>query len=158
MRQLRIQSELCHKKQAIDEHRLTCQQDYSLFNEEKRAFLPGWNQTNPRNYSALILSAFHYQTSKQLDTYMYAGDHANYASGGYVFEFRGRLTDMQSNLSQLHQLGWIDDQTRAVIIQFSLFNPNVNMFTSVTLLVEMLSTGAIIPTVRFEPIDLQSRL
>jgi len=80
------------------------------------------------------------------------GNHATYGSGGYVYQFRGRVSNLESNLSQLHQLGWIDDKTRAVIIQCTLYNPNVQMFTSVTLLVEFLSTGGIIPTARFEPI------
>ena len=51
---------------------------------------------------------------------------------------------------------WIDDRTRAVMIQISLYNPNIQMFSSVTLLVEFLSTGSLIPTARFEPMDLQS--
>jgi Polycystin cation channel len=40
-----------------------------------------------------------------------------------------------------------------VIIQLSLYNPNVGLFTSVTFLIEFLSIGGIYPTVRFEPFD-----
>jgi polycystin 2 len=38
----------------------------------------------------------------------------------------------------------------------SLYNPNIHMFTAVTLLAEFLSTGSVIPSARFEPMDLQS--
>ena len=105
------------------------------------------------NYSSSISNAFRYRSSKELDTYVYIGDHATYGSGGYVYEFRGRLSSLQSNLSQLHQLGWIDEKTRAVIIQCTLYNPNAQLYTSVTLLVEFLSTGGLIPTARFEPLS-----
>ncbi|CAF4334284.1 unnamed protein product, partial [Adineta steineri] len=68
-------------------------------------------------------------------------------------EFRGRLVDLQSNLSTLHQLGWIDDKTRAVIIQLTLYNPNVQLFTSVTFLAEFLSSSGVYPTAHFEPFN-----
>ena len=80
-----------------------------------------------------------------------------YGSGGYVYEFRGRLIDLQSNLSQLHELEWIDSQTRAVIIQFNLYNPNVELFTSITLLTEFLSTSGLYPQSHFEPFSFQSK-
>ncbi|CAF0788844.1 unnamed protein product [Adineta steineri] len=152
MRQLRIKSDLCpaHVNEIIS----TCRYDYSFSNEDKNSYKPGWvvNETI-QTYSSSINQSFIYSTSKDLDTYIYVGDHGTYGSGGYVYEFRGRLVDLQSNLSQLHALGWIDNQTRAVIIQLSLYNPNVQLFTSVSLLVEFLSTGAIYSSASFEPMN-----
>lgn len=46
----------------------------------------------------------------------------------------------------LQQQNWIDVRTRAVFIEFSLYNANVNLFASVTLLVEYLSTGGAVPS------------
>ncbi|CAF4356149.1 unnamed protein product, partial [Adineta steineri] len=68
-------------------------------------------------------------------------------------EFRGRLSDIKSNLSLLHQLQWIDSKTRAVIIQLTLYNPNVALYTSVTFLLEFLSASGISPSARFEPLN-----
>ena len=42
---------------------------------------------------------------------------------------------------------------RAIIIQLSLYNPNVQLFTSVTFLSEFLSTGGIDSQSRFEPLN-----
>jgi polycystin 1L2 len=152
-------SESCGKQSSVQHLSQTCERDYSLFNEEQRSFLPGWlNQSTTTNYSPPIHSAFRYKSGKELDTYVYIGDHETYGSGGYVYEFRGRLSELQSNLSQLRQLGWIDEKTRAVIIQCTLYNPNAQLFTSVTLLVELLSTGGIIPTARFEPLSFQGKI
>jgi hypothetical protein len=150
MRQLRIKSDLCHIKNEITS---TCLYDYSLSNEEKDSYQPGWLNETIGTYSSSIRQSFVYKSSEELDTYIYAGNYGTYYGGGYVYEFRGRLTDLQSNLSQLHGLGWIDNKTRGVIIQLTLYNPNVQLFTSVTFLVEILSTGGIYPTARFEPMN-----
>lgn len=125
-----------------------------MFNEEKRSFNPGWTSeynasASPlTNYSTAIRKAFMYNSSGHLDTYTYVGEHATYGDGGYVFEFRGKMSDIISNLSALRELSWLDMQTRGVIIQMSLYNPNVNLFIFVTILAGILPTGGIYPTAR----------
>lgn len=131
---------------------LTCKTDQ----EENNSFQPGWiNQTN-KNYSSSILNAFKYRSGNDLNNYVYIGDFGSYSSGGYAYEFRGRLVEIRQNISQLRQLKWIDKNTRAILIQMSLYNPNVQMFIFVTFLSEILSTGEIIPIARFEPFKIQS--
>ena len=154
MRQLRIKSDLCHHRTM----RSICIHDYSFSNEDQDSYQPGWdNQTNG-DFSSTIIKAFEYQSGDELNTYVNLGNHGHYQGGGYVYEFRGRLSDIRSNLSMLHQLNWIDNRTRAVIIQLTLYNPNVQLFTSVTFLAEFLSVGGIIPQARFEPIDFSSKV
>jgi polycystin 1L2 len=152
MRQLRVKSHQCQAKQNLSS---VCEYDYSFSNEEKDSFEPGWNNVTTQMFSSSIEEAFEYKTGDELDSYIIVGDHETYSSGGYVYEFRGRLIDLQSNLSELHQLGWIDTQTRAVIIQFNLYNPNVELFTSITLLTEFLSTGGLDPQSQFQPFSFQ---
>jgi hypothetical protein len=143
MRQLRVKSIPC----SVQMIRSKCANDYNLLTEEKDSFKPGWiNQTTEKSNSS-IDRAFQYRSKEELGTYV----HGSYNGDGYVYEFRGRLNDIRTNLSQLHQFEWIDRRTRAVIIQLSLYNPNVRLFTSVTFLIEFLSTGGIYPTARFEP-------
>ena len=130
MRQTRMKSSLCY----IENRDQDC--------KDERSFEVGWmNETNEMLNSS-IAQAFQYRVKKEL------GD-----EGGYIYEFRGRLSDLRSNLSKLHQLGWIDNKTQSVIIQMSLYNPNSQLFTSVTLLTEFLSTGGILSHARFEPFD-----
>jgi hypothetical protein len=145
MRQLRIKEKFCGKQK--------CLGDYNLLNEEKRSFQPGWfHQTTEKSHS-IIHRSFEYQSSKELDTYVYIGEHQTYRGGGYVYEFRGHLSEVRNNLSELHRFGWIDNKTRAIILELTLYNPNVQLFTSVTFLSEFLSTGGISPQSRFEPIN-----
>ncbi len=155
MRQLRVKSTSC---QVHNEVISECEYDYSLSNEEKQSYQPGWGNETTVTYSSSISEAFEYQSSKDLDKYVLVGDYGSYGGDGYVYEFAGRLSSVQNNLSQLHQLGWIDIQTRAVIIQLTLYNPNVQLFTSLTFLAEFLSTGGVHPTSRFEPMDLYGNL
>ncbi len=109
-----------------------------FINEESSSFAPGWINKTTEEYSSSTLQAFKYKSSKELDAYVYVVDHESYSGNGYVYEFRGRLNDLQSNLSRLHQLQWIDNRTRAVIIQLNLYNLNVELFTFVTFLIEFL--------------------
>ena len=147
MRQLRIKSEPC----SYPKLRTDCLTDYNFFNEEKHSFTPGWTNISDGKSNSSIDQAFQYRSNDQLDTYIYVGEHGTYSGNGYIYQFRGRLNEIRTNLSELHQLEWIDNSTRAVIIQFSLYNPNVQLFTSATLLIEILSSGGIFPTARFEP-------
>lgn len=150
MRQVRVPTTPCPQPEFIAGR---CRLSYSLGNEERRSYAPRWANTTSTNYSSIIRRAFQYQSGNQLDTYVYVGNHGSYLGGGYVYEFRGRLPELRYNISQLRQLGWIDSQTRAVIIQLTLYNPNVQLFTSVLLLAEFLSSTNVDLTARFEPIS-----
>lgn len=155
MRQLRSKSHPCSPQTL----RSDCVSDYSFSTEDQDSYQPEWtNNQTTEDYSFTILKAFAYRSSKELDTYVNIGDHGSYSGGGYVYEFRGRLSEIQSNVSMLHQLRWIDNQTRAVIIQLTLYNPNVQLFTSITFLTEFLSVGGLVSQARFEPIDLTSKI
>lgn len=137
----------------------SCETAYSMFNEEDQSFTLGWTDVLNSTTATLlgndsIRRAFMYNDSDSMDTYSYVGEHATYGSGGYVYEFRGKMSEIMGNLSALRELSWIDMQTRGVIIQMSLYNPNVNLFIFVTLLAEFLPTGGIYPTARVEPLSL----
>lgn len=150
MRQLRSKSKSCSDQRLISQ----CIDDYSLFNEENQSFQPGWtNKSIDEQLSSSIMKSFRYQFSEDLDTDITIGQHGIYSGNGYVYEYRGSLDNLKQNLSKLHQLGWIDQKTRAIFIQMTLYNPNVQLFTSVTLLSEFLSTGGVFPSARFEPLQ-----
>ena len=127
--------------------------DFSLSNEERESSGLGWINVTLKKANTTLEQAFQYQSADKLGSYTIVGDHGNYPGSGYVYEFRGRLSDIRNNLSMLHQFQWIDNQTRAMIIQLNLYNPNVQLFTSVLLLTEILSTGGLQMKSQIEPID-----
>jgi hypothetical protein len=105
---------------------------------DKRSYKVGWvNETNEISNSSIDQS-FQYRINDD---------------GGYIYEFRGRLSDLQNNLSLLHQFEWIDNKTEFVIIEMSLYNPNSQLFISINLLTEFLSSGGILPQSLIQPFD-----
>ena len=71
---------------------------------------------------------------------------------------RGQLSYLQGNLSILRDINWIDRQTRAVFVEFSVYNPNINLIMVSTILIEFLSSGSILTTARFDPLNLFNEL
>lgn len=135
-----------------------CFADYNFLNEEKGNFAPQWNSNVQSNNQTIILNAFKYTRSDTIDGSPYFGVYNNYWGGGYVYSMNDSqyttATDFIQNLTLLQQLEWIDRQTRAVFVEFSLFNPNVNLFAYVTILFEFLPTGNILPSMRIAPMTL----
>ncbi|UJR06735.1 hypothetical protein I4U23_011024 [Adineta vaga] len=150
MRQLRVKTHLCSPMRNLN---FICQYDYNSQTEQTNSFDPGWIDQTQINSNSIFNQAFQYKSKDDLDTYPISGKFGRYGDGGYVYEFRGRLSDIQMNLTKLHEYQWIDDQTRAIIIQLSLYNPNAQLFTSIILLTEFLSTGGVVTQSTIESIQ-----
>uniref|UniRef100_A0A6I8NPW6 Polycystin-1-like protein 1 n=1 Tax=Ornithorhynchus anatinus TaxID=9258 RepID=A0A6I8NPW6_ORNAN len=88
--------------------------------------------------------------------------------GDYACEVRNNIPFVP-NISQFHLLSrteaysilvnlkrrrWLDMTVGAVGVQFVLYNPPTNLFTSVFLLVEFPSTGGLVPSLRIESVDI----
>lgn len=56
-------------------------------------------------------------------------------------------SDSASKLKLLRSAGWLDGRTVAVKVQFTLYSPAPNLFTSVMLLAERSPTGVLLPSV-----------
>uniref|UniRef100_A0A3Q4GJI1 Polycystic kidney disease protein 1-like 1-like n=1 Tax=Neolamprologus brichardi TaxID=32507 RepID=A0A3Q4GJI1_NEOBR len=56
-------------------------------------------------------------------------------------------SDSASKLKLLRSAGWLDRRTVALKVQFTLYSPTPNLFTSVTLLAERSPTGVLLPSV-----------
>ncbi|XP_038616015.1 polycystic kidney disease protein 1-like 1 [Tachyglossus aculeatus] len=63
-------------------------------------------------------------------------------------------TEAYSILTNLKRSSWLDTTAGAVAVQFVLYNPPTNLFTSVVLLVEFPSAGRLIPSLRVESVDI----
>ena len=101
-----------------------------------------------------IHKSFQYSSQSDLNNLPLQSKYNTYSGGGYVFELRGKLSYLKANLSLLQQHKWIDKQTRAVLFEFSIFNPNINLIQVCTILVEFLPTGSLLKYHEFNQIDL----
>lgn len=87
-------------------------------------------------------------------SYPYWGQYHIYYGGGYVAEMNHNESQSEQLLKQLQQHQWINHQTRAVFVEFTIYNAQVNLFSVVTLLAELPATGGIIPFVEIQTIRL----
>ena len=67
------------------------------------------------------------------------------AAGGHVCDLPGNFSHAQASetLSQLKALDWIDEGTRAVMLELSIYSTNENMFAYGVLMIEFWNTGAV---------------
>jgi hypothetical protein len=67
------------------------------------------------------------------------------AAGGHVCDLPGNFSHAQAAemMSQLKALDWIDEGTRSVMLEMSIYSTNENMFAYGVLMVEFWNTGAV---------------
>jgi hypothetical protein len=66
------------------------------------------------------------------------------------------LYTTQKDLARLQANNWIDLKTRAVFLEFTLYNPGTNLFSYCVILFEFLPCGVILPSSIISPIRLLS--
>ena len=67
-----------------------------------------------------------------------------YSGGGYVIPvWTTRMLRMRDSLEKLQNASWIDEKTRAVFLEFTVFNPRTDLFASTVLLFEFTDIGTL---------------
>lgn len=64
-----------------------------------------------------------------------------YGGGGYVADLIGPNSHVSHTAASLEDSGWLDKFTRLLLVEFTVYNPNVNLFSSVQISFEMPTTG-----------------
>jgi len=154
MRQVRIREKnTCRVPKVMKNVTRDCHKFANIIYEENRDFGLGWDPTlaTKRPFN---LKEYRYRSASSLDSYPFWGDISWYGGGGYVLDLKGSRARLISEMTRLQNNGWIDKTTRAVFIEFSLFNAQVNLFAGCTIVAEFSPDGGIIPFFKFEPIRL----
>ena len=73
-----------------------------------------------------------------------------YKGGGYVINFERSFRRNMRNLTRLRSKDWLDLRTRAIFIEFTVYNPNANLYASVVLVAEFPAVGAVVPRSEFK--------
>ncbi|XP_035668045.1 polycystin-2-like [Branchiostoma floridae] len=125
-----------------------CKEPFSSHNKDWRDYGVGWtpkidtgqNDTDPE------LSAWVHRSAEELREASFHGIHGVYHGGGYQVELGKNRTKTVAILRTLRNNDWIDEKTRAVFVQLTLYNPNSNLMTTVLLSVEFSVIGAAFPS------------
>ena len=70
---------------------------------------------------------------------------ATYGGGGYVADLGISEYHARKQIEALVENMWIDRYTRSIFLEFTVYNPNMNLFAYVNYLFEFPSTGGVIP-------------
>ncbi|XP_071956900.1 polycystin-1-like protein 2 [Antedon mediterranea] len=150
LRQLRIKPEMCSLHETIANFSRECNIAYSILNEDTANYGPHWETFNETDVS----NQFIYRDASKINGFPFVAKHAVYSGGGYVYKMKGRMRKIQDRLKFLIEQRWFDQYTRALFIEIFLYNPQVNLFASITLLLEVLPTGGAYPHYRIDVIRL----
>uniref|UniRef100_K1QE36 Polycystic kidney disease 2-like 1 protein n=1 Tax=Magallana gigas TaxID=29159 RepID=K1QE36_MAGGI len=70
------------------------------------------------------------------------GEYNTYSGGGYILKFVKDRENAYLLLKELVEHDWINRNTRAVFLEFTMYNPNVNLFVYAMLLTEFPEVGS----------------
>ncbi|CAJ0937752.1 unnamed protein product, partial [Mesorhabditis belari] len=113
--------------------------------------------TNATGFDQQDYQAFSWQSAKDLSTGTIYGQMGTYGGGGFVALLPlNNMTEANTRINHLLYNRWIERGTRAILVDFSLYNANINLFCVCRLLFELPATGGVIPTANFETLRLIS--
>ena len=138
-----------------------CYYDYSPENEDTTLLsLPGWIplslNTSWPDALQICPKPWRYQSAAELRNDPILASYNSYEGGGYAAVMGYDESTAQGVLNETITNGWLDRQTRAVILEFSVFNVNTNLISVATYFYEALATGAAYTTRRIETLELYS--
>nr|XP_006817202.1 PREDICTED: uncharacterized protein LOC102808421 [Saccoglossus kowalevskii] len=104
----------------------------------------GWRPYNNLSVgeSNNITSAWHYRGAEDLVGYDYYGNHGVYSLGGYTTFLEGNKSNLLETLSRLANNSWVDLYTRIILLEFDLYSPDADLYSSNTYAIEFLNIGS----------------
>ncbi|XP_059152857.1 polycystin-1-like protein 2 [Physella acuta] len=150
MRQLRVKADQCEVPKPFRNMIHECNVPYTIFDQEDRDFDVGWTELGP-NKTGVKNSGYTWSTAESLNSYPYLGSSTLYSGGGYVVHLTGSRTQLNDTFKRLQTENWIDRYTRVVFIEFTVYNPQINLFSVNTMLIELDIANGLQPSYRFEP-------
>ncbi|XP_013386761.2 polycystic kidney disease protein 1-like 2 [Lingula anatina] len=152
IRQKRVVDELCTADFPLKMSFNSCNSDYHVLKQDKKSYEPAWEVPTANSTGAPTLG-FNYTTPDGDKDMAATGMFATYEGGGYFVEINS-LSQGTSVLATLKADSWIDRLTRAIFVEFTINNMNVNVFSMVRIKVELPVVGGIFTTrelVSFRP-------
>lgn len=113
---------------------------FAPYNEGYQSKMPWHSSWTPEH----LHHHYQWQHVNKTDQIAMDGYHGTYPGSGFVIDMPMNLTGAKGRLAELHAWNWLDWRTRAVIIELTTLNLNVNVFVHTRLLFEFPATGGII--------------
>ncbi|KAL6487075.1 hypothetical protein MHYP_G00037010 [Metynnis hypsauchen] len=142
IRQLKVKNKSCKVHSDFKEEITDCFDVYSDKKEDDSSF------------GLINGTAWQYHTEKELKGSNHWGMLATYSGGGYYQDLAMTKEESAVLLADLNNNLWLGHGTRAVFIDFSTYNANINLFCVIRLVVEFPATGGAIPSYQIRTVKL----
>ncbi|XP_076327573.1 polycystin-2-like protein 1 [Tachypleus tridentatus] len=142
LRQLRVRNDSCNVHDEFKNAISNCYEVYSPDVEDKKPFGP-MNGT-----------AWAYHTEKEMNGSNHWGLLSRYSGAGSYAILGTARSQAAAIMQELYAYLWISRATRAVFLDFTTYNANINLFCVVKLVFEFPATGGMIPSWSFRTVKL----
>ncbi|XP_072168341.1 uncharacterized protein [Diadema setosum] len=161
LRQVRVYQDSCKIEDVMMAVINHCTDVYSAADDDEDSYHPGWlpvNMSDTMNIPMWETDRFDYPWKYrdwlELDSYPAYAEQFVYYGGGYAVEFGNNIDNDYEMLNYLKDMMWIDQQTRAVFLEFTVYNPTTNSHVVSLCVVEFTPTGGATPVVKFQAMTL----
>ena len=114
--------------------RYTCNVDYDMTTASEEPFGLGmFNDSQQQYYTD---NAWVFTPSSEIEGVPIIGSIGVYGGGGFIANLDVNSMNSMRILQELKENLWLDRQTRAVFVEFTLYSPNSDLFVYVTLIAE----------------------
>ncbi|KAM3624201.1 uncharacterized protein V6R79_020567 [Siganus canaliculatus] len=142
LRQVKVHNESCSVHEDLRDEVQECFDMYVPANEDTAAF-------GPKNGTAWV-----YTSESEMNGSSYWGQVSKYGGGGYYQDLSRTKEESAIQVQFLKDHLWLDRGTRAVFLDFSVYNGNINLFCIARLLVEFPATGGVVTSWQFQTVRL----
>uniref|UniRef100_A0A8B9Z7Y1 Polycystic kidney disease protein 1-like 2 n=1 Tax=Buteo japonicus TaxID=224669 RepID=A0A8B9Z7Y1_9AVES len=153
IRQVRVKGNTCPISPKLQRVVQECHAPYSLQTEDTSVYGEHWN-TSVFDNSSDLSSAWQYQSQSKLRGHASWGKLAIYRGGGYVIHLGTDPKNASRILQYLFNNVWLDTFTRAVFVEFTVYNANVNLFCIISLMFETNALGAFFTSAELQSVRL----
>ena len=140
LRQVRVVPNSCRVDHRVHSITQECAHASAFINEDHNDYCNAWEEQTPltENLPSCQRKEFKYTSAKDLDSLPYTAKLDLYGGGGYVYRLNEPQKIIREELVELQRQHWLNNHTRAVFLEFSVYNPQVNLFGIVTIVAEFI--------------------
>lgn len=149
LRQVRMKSGSCKYVKLVGNY--PCIDTYSELNEDQSSYCLEWKSYNDsicgyNDYKNRFYTADSWKYTEASDIWGISrmGEYNTYSGGGYILKFVKNRASAYLLIKELVEHDWINRNTRAVFLEFTMYNPNVNLFLYAMLLTEFPEVGSVV--------------
>lgn len=134
--QSRVKSESCTIPDMVKEIVKNCYAPYSSWVESTESY-SSVNSSDPS------YPAWSFKTDNSGSGLIY-GKLSSYSPNGFMIDLPSKSDDTRLIIKSLFENKWIDLNTRSILIEFTVYNGNINYYTQIQLIMEFPPTGGVL--------------